>query len=209
MADETTTTTNVTTTAPPNVPGDGIQPQGAATFTQEQVNAIVADRLRRERDKVSDYEEIKNLSDELKKSLDDSKATLDEKEAALAEFQDKQAQWEQELAARDLKDAIVEAGREAGFRVPSDAFALMDLAEAASDPEKVGELVAALAEARPDLLGTPSKPPATSATQPAMSRQPAPGEETDQQKRQRLGLAAGAKDLFGGGGVILPAGMEE
>ena len=87
MADDNSTMDNVTITAPPNVTGDGQQPQGA-TFTQEQVNAIVADRLRREREKYTDYDELKAAREELQETLADTKKSLEEKEQAIADFQE-------------------------------------------------------------------------------------------------------------------------
>ena len=199
---------DVTTTTPPNVPGDGKQLQGVPVFTQAQVDAIVGERLRRDREKYSDYDELKKLSDDLKTALDDSKATLEQKEQAIADFQDAQAQWEVERAARDLRDSMMGAMREAGFTHPEQDYALLDFAQATEAPDKVGDQVAALAEARPDLVGGTPRPPATGATQPIMGRQPAPGEETYEQKLQRMGFAPGGAGFFAGGQLITPPDME-
>jgi hypothetical protein len=74
---------------PPAEPG-GNEPQNEGKLTQAEVDAIVADRLARERKKYADYSDLKKASEELaelKKSqmteLEKLKADLAEKDALL------------------------------------------------------------------------------------------------------------------------------
>ena len=176
-------------------------------YTDEEIGRLMASERERIRGQFADYEELKTQRAELTETLADTNATLAEKETAISEFAAKEAGWETERATAALRQVIVEAATAAGFRVPTDAYALIDRELATAKPEDVKELVAALADSRADLLGElgPSVP-GTGATQPRRSGQP--DGETREQKLTRLGLATGGNQIFEGGGVILPPGME-
>ena len=64
------------------------QEQPDSTFSQEDVNRIVQERLQREREKYSDYDELKSAA-ERAQELETEKQTLAEK---LAEFEAKEEQ---------------------------------------------------------------------------------------------------------------------
>jgi hypothetical protein len=123
MADATPTPTDATPVTPaaapdaptsvpapaavPNVKGDGQQPAGTevapekSTFTQDEVNAIVADRLRREQEKSAK-----------------AAATAAEKAKAdaLKEQGEYQKLWEQEKALREAAQAEATALQLAGLK---------------------------------------------------------------------------------------------
>lgn len=211
MADNVTTTHDAprpegaqTTPVQPEGTGPRQEP-GGRTYTEAEIGRLLAAERERIRNQYADYDQLKGQLTELQGTLQDKDKTLEQKEQALGEFQQLQAQWEEERAVRDLRDQVIEQARAAGFRVPTDAYALLDMAEATAEPDKIGQLVAKLAEDRPDLLG--QRVPGTGATQPRRSGQPEG--ETREQRLQRLGLRPGASALFEGGGVMTPPGFEE
>jgi hypothetical protein len=74
------------------------------TFTQSELDAIVKDRLDRERKKYSDYSDLKAKAQKFQES-EDAKLKEDEKLAKkLKELNDKIEEKEKELAARTLRD---------------------------------------------------------------------------------------------------------
>jgi len=129
---------------------------GGATFTQEQLDAIVKDRLARERGKYADYDDLKGKLSALEQEK------LDRMEAEKTERQ-------KEIdAAR--KDERTKAGTEYGAqlnRAKLDAAIERELLKAGADPdgkllmvgelevktpEEVNDKVAALLKAKPFLV---------------------------------------------------------
>lgn len=79
------------------------QEQAESTFSQEDVNRIVQERLQREREKYSDYDELKTAA-ERAQELEAEKTTLAER---VAEFEAKEEQ--SKLVAQVADDAGVPA----------------------------------------------------------------------------------------------------
>jgi len=79
------------------------QEQAESTFSQEDVNRIVQERLQREREKYSDYDELKTAA-ERAQELEAEKQTLAER---VAEFEAKEEQ--SKLVAQVADDAGVPA----------------------------------------------------------------------------------------------------
>ena len=80
--------------------------EGAKTFTQEQLDRIVGERLGQERAKYPDYDKYKSAADELSKIKDADKS-------ADQRFADMQQQLADEKAAREKAEADRDADREA------------------------------------------------------------------------------------------------
>ena len=102
MNDDNTTTQQQATDATP-------AGTGGKTFTQEQVNQIVSDRLAREREKLADGSEYKAKYEAAQRELDSIKAgqTRAEKEAAVrAYFENK------DIIGRGLEIAVLAARAE-------------------------------------------------------------------------------------------------
>lgn len=177
---------------------------GTKLFTQEELNRIVQERLARERAKYADYDKLKEQLEELQKVLQDKDKTIEEKEAALAEFQEKQAALEEEAATLKLRQQILSAATQLGFRYPTDAEKLLDWSQLTAEPEKVEEAVKKLAKERPDLLGTTVPPTGTTAPR----RGTGTAGETEEERLARLGLRPGPINIWKsgpGGGVVFPA----
>lgn len=60
-----------------DVTKDTQEGEGKQTFTQEEVNKIVADRIKREREKYSDYETLKGKADKFDEIKSANKSELD------------------------------------------------------------------------------------------------------------------------------------
>ncbi|MGI6204220.1 MAG: hypothetical protein ACOYJH_02955 [Anaerovoracaceae bacterium] len=80
---------------PNNAPTEG----AAESFTQEQVDAIVKDRLTREREKYKDYKDLKNKAAEYDKQQEAAKTELQK-------AQDKAAALEKELSGMKEQEKV-------------------------------------------------------------------------------------------------------
>lgn len=173
-------------TEPPAEPNADTEPQ--KTFTQEELDKIVADRIARERkkyDKFSDYDELKKKAEEYEKAEDERKKaemTAQERlEAEKAEAQRK-AQEAEEAAQRAMTAAnqrLVKSefkllAKEAGIRADAleDAFKLADVSGVTVDEDGNVDGVKAVIESliagkpylveqakkEPKIVGAPSNP---------------------------------------------------
>ena len=151
-------------TTPTNVQGDGQEPVngGERTFTQRELDAIIADRLRRNSAQYADYDELREKADKL---VQLEQAQMSELEQAKARATALEA--ERDLALQQANDrlitaAIISEAARLDFADPNDAFALADLAgiqvNDAGKVEGAGEAVKALAESRPYLINKRQAP---------------------------------------------------
>lgn len=133
---------------PKDVQGDGTPPDAGRTFTQDELNAIVSDRLRREHDKYADYDDLKAAKARLDE-IDQERLTELEKVQKRAD----DAEKERDLARQQAQDTAIRAAlameaAKAGALHPEDAFQLADLSSVSIDDDgKVTgavEVVAAL-----------------------------------------------------------------
>lgn len=75
------------------------QQNAGKTFTQEEIDKIIADRLKREREKYKDYEELKKNAAEYQKWKESQMTEAEKLQAKLAEYEKTLADKELELAA--------------------------------------------------------------------------------------------------------------
>jgi len=135
---------------PKDVKGDGKPPAGERTFTQDELNAIVSDRLRREKERYADYDDLKAAKARLDE-IDQERLTELEKVQKRAD----DAEKERDLARQRAQDTAIRAAlameaAKAGALHPEDAFQLADLSSVSIDDdgkvtgaaEAVAELVA-------------------------------------------------------------------
>lgn len=145
------------------------------TFTQEEFDKIIAERLARQQKKFADYDELKAKLDEFEEAEEErKKAAMSEQERLEAEKAEalKKAEEAELKSAEALEKAnkrLIRAefrllAKEAGIRADAldDAFKLADLSEVevGEDGEVTGvdKVVTALKESKPFLVDT--KPPA-------------------------------------------------
>lgn len=136
------------------------------TLTQEEVNAIIADRLDRERKKYADYDELREKAAQYEKEAEERRlAELSEKERAEelakkyeSEREDLAAQLEafkKQVEEEKVRNAFITKAQAAGIAYIDDAHALADLSAVkvtANGVEGVDEVIAALIENKPFLL---------------------------------------------------------
>ena len=163
MPEDNVTTTNTQVDTSTNATGGGQQLGGdGKTFTQAEMDAIIADRLRRQKAQFGDYEALKDKAsqfDELQQ------AQMSELEKAQAERDAAQAERDaalQQATDRLIRSAVVTEAAKLAFTDPGDAFAMVDLGDVTigEDGEVTGvlEAVKALAQAKPYLIGRRSAP---------------------------------------------------
>jgi hypothetical protein len=86
-----------------NVSNNGNAGSGSAgnepkTFTQEELERILAERLKREREKYKDYDELKKAAEELKKIKESQMSEQEKLQMRLAEIEREKLERERELA---------------------------------------------------------------------------------------------------------------
>lgn len=96
-------TKNLNQTNPEPNPGDGGQdsnqnPPEPKTFAQEEVDRIIAERLKREREKYKDYDAYKKAAEELQKLKEAQMSETEKLQAKLAEYERQLLEKEQEAA---------------------------------------------------------------------------------------------------------------
>lgn len=104
--------------------------QGGRTFTQEEMNAIIADRLNRERSKYADYDTLKTKAEQFDKAQEAGKTEL-QKETDRANAL--QAKLDAMNKATELRNIREKVSKNTG--VPTDLLS-GDTEEACSDQAK-------------------------------------------------------------------------
>jgi len=133
---------------PKDAQGGGEPPDKGRTFTQDELNAVVSDRLRREREKYADYDDLKAAKARLD-GIDQERLTELEKVQKRAD----DAEKERDVARQRAQDTAIRAAlameaAKAGALHPEDAFQLADLSSVTigdnGDVQGAVEAVAAL-----------------------------------------------------------------
>lgn len=159
MADDTTTSTeDVLGTDDAKAPEDKTTPQDVAgnTFTQADLDRLIADRLKREKQKYADYGELKRKAEKLE-TLEAEQLTEQEKlQKQVQELEGKLEKSDAEKLLTKRQNAILQEAAKANFTDPGDAFVqLMHEESVTIEDGKVtgaAEAVKQLAEAKPYLL---------------------------------------------------------
>lgn len=143
----------------------------AKTFTQAELDALIADRLKREREKYADYDTLKTRAAKLTEIEDAQKSAEQKLQEQLTALQQQTDKAKADRRDAVLRSAIVAAAAKAGMADPADAYSLLDKSkiEIKDDDTVTGieEAIKALAEAKPYLLKSGRQTTATSATNPA------------------------------------------
>jgi hypothetical protein len=162
---------------PDNTPDNGVNPDDnkpeVKTYTQEQIDKMIADRVARERKKFGDYEDLKTRASEYEKLLEEKRlAELSEKER-LEEIAKKHESEKQTLAQQlaelqsvnkreKVVNEFIKLATSANIAYIDDALKLADLAAVEFDesgkPVGVDAIVSALVQDKPFLLGAKKEP---------------------------------------------------
>lgn len=165
---------------------------GNRVFTQEELNAIINDRLARERNKYADYDQLKTAAQKLKEIEDSQKSETEKLQEHLAELE-RQNKALQEARKQDaIRMAVIAEAQRAGWRDPNDAIRLLDAdgieITDQGEVKGVSDKLKAIAKEKPYLL---QQSGGVGATNPGRGHETG---ETPEQRRARL---------FGGGGSVI------
>ncbi|MDA8186651.1 MAG: DUF4355 domain-containing protein [Dehalococcoidales bacterium] len=117
MADDPNVTNAATTTAQQN-PGDGGQTtmqQPEKTFTQAELDAIIAERLKRERERYKDFDAYKKAAEEYQKLREAQMSETEKLQAKLAEYERQIIEKEREAAEARLESLRLKVLDEMGL----------------------------------------------------------------------------------------------
>ena len=210
--DDNAVTTPDGITTPETTPQAVTPPTTEKTFTQTELNQLITDRLKREREKHADYDQLKAAADELAKIKESQLSETEKLTKRLAELEAAKSQAETRARETLIESAIISAAARLNFNDPSDAYNLVNRAAIEFDengkPTNADDLVKTLAESRKYLIK--SSNPALSSFNPAGSG--GPQSETDAQRRARIYGGGGSyfdpgQAAQAGGGVVMPKGV--
>jgi hypothetical protein len=170
----------------------GEQKQEAKALTQEDIDKIIAARLKQERAKYADYDALKAKLTEIEDAQKSEEQKRQEKLAALEQENQKLAQQNRETA---IKAAIVAAASEIGLDTKA-AVKLADTSTLADDFSNVDEIVKAIAADYPGLVRRQAAQ--TTPANPARSTQPPARTDAD---RMREYFSGGNSTFWSGSGV--------
>ena len=110
----------------PDAEGGGNQPEGERTFTQAELDALIRDRLARERSKYADYDDLKSKAEKYAEYQEAQKSELQKAQEAA----DKAERAKQEALGRAnerlIRAEFIAAASQLQVKHPADAFALAD-----------------------------------------------------------------------------------
>jgi hypothetical protein len=129
--------------------GGGQQPE--KTFTQAELDAIIADRLSRQKKQYEDYDDLKDKASKWQRFLDEQKSEIEKMNDAVRNAQRERDEALQRAQARLIRAAFVAEAAQQGAAHPDDVYALADLSSVALDDQDnvvgVAEAVKAIIEA--------------------------------------------------------------
>ena len=144
--------------------GGGEQPgQGERTFTEAQLQAIVRDRVERERGKYADYETLKGAAAQWEEHRKAQMSELEKAQTRITELEAANAQAQEQAAQTLIRSAFLAEAVKLGATHPEDAYLLAELDGVNLDESGtvvgVVEAVAALAEAGRLVMAGKAKAP--------------------------------------------------
>lgn len=166
------TTVNPEVNANPT-PAEAVKQPEVKTFTQDELDRILADRIARERKKFEGFDDIKRKADEYEKALEERrlaelsaqeradelrKKAEEEKSGLARQLDELQAQ----IKTEKIRNAFITAASNANIAYVDDAYRLADLSavEIGEDGKVNGvdDVVKALVEHKPFLIGGTPQP---------------------------------------------------
>lgn len=180
--------------------GETAQLTETRTFTQEDVNRLIQQRLADERKKFADYDQLKAKVSKIEEASKTEEQKRLDRIAALEAENQRLATISRQTK---IESAIVAAASEIGLDLKA-AQKLADLDSLAFDdagnPTNAAEVVKAIAESYPGLVKQ-RIPGSTPVANPARSSEPAGRTDAE---RHREYFAGGNGGFWRGGGVQLP-----
>ncbi len=157
------------------------QPASEARFTQADLDRILDERLKRERAKYSDYDDLKKKAEDAEAA---QKSEIEKAAERAAKAEQRLKEMERESKLHTARDTAKDAALALGFdpKRLAHVLRLIDVTED-STADTLKAALEALAKDMPELIGKKAAP-ATGATNPA--RSDAPPNETRDQRLQRI-----------------------
>ena len=109
---------------PDNVNGDGKQPAGEGTFTQSDIDRIVAERLAREREKYADVPELREKAEKWAAFEESQKSELQKAQEAKEAAEREAKRVISQANDRLIQAEFISIASRHGVAHPEDAFAL-------------------------------------------------------------------------------------
>lgn len=149
---------------PNDANGGGEQPgQGERTFTQAELQAIINDRLERERSKFADYDSLKDAAAQWEEHRTAQMTELEKAQARVAELEAAQAEAQEQAAQTLIRSTFLAEAAKLGAAHPEDAYLLAELegVDIGEDGKVTGvaEMVQALADAGRLVMAGKAKAP--------------------------------------------------
>lgn len=116
--------TTATDKSQTDVNGDGNNPGETRTFTQQDLDTLVAARLKREREKYSDYDELKEAAGKYRQLEEDKKTEEQKLRDQLTAAETEKAQVMANANKKLIQAAFISEATAAGVKHPKDAYAL-------------------------------------------------------------------------------------
>ena len=113
--------------------GGNTQGQTPVTFTQEQLDAILADRLGRQNAKFADYDDLKSAAAKWQEAQDDQKSDLDKLQDKLTAAEGARDTAMQQVKETLIRAAFVNAASQLNVTHPADAYNLADRSQVSID----------------------------------------------------------------------------
>lgn len=155
------------TTQTQDVPGDGEQPEQGQeeprTFSQADVDRIIADRLRRQKSQFSDYNDLKSQAEKWAEHEEEQKTELQKAQDRADKAEEATAAAFRRAQETLVWGAFIAEAAKAGAAHPEDAYSLADRANVSIDDQGtitgVTEAVAKLVEEKRLVMsGKPAAP---------------------------------------------------
>lgn len=184
FAEETPVDVQPTEQPEENAQNDAIQDKAEKTFTQAELDEIIGKKVGKLKSRYADYDEIKTKASEYEAKLEEQRlAELSEKERAEelakkfeAEKSDLQARLDalrKETEQEKIRNEFTKVASGAGITYLDDALALSDLSAVTIEDGKVvgvDDVVKALVENKPFLVGKAQPKPIGEATNNMQAR---------------------------------------
>jgi formate-dependent nitrite reductase cytochrome c552 subunit len=126
------------------------------TFNQDEVNRIVADRLKREREKFGDVEELRQKAKDYDALQEQQKSELQRAADQAAREKERADKLEETIRSERTRNAVTSAAAKADFHDPEDAFRLLDASDFEVDEDgmvrNLDKLISNLAKDKPHLI---------------------------------------------------------
>lgn len=139
--------------ADPTTTDPATEPAPGKTFTQAELDKIVGDRLKREKDKYADYDAVKAKAKQLDDIETANKSDLEKAQTERDALKAERDAAKDEARTVRIESAVISAASEAGAINPADVVAVLppDAVKVADDGTITGvkEAVAAVLATRP------------------------------------------------------------